>query len=394
MNKVNLSQLTISNDQNESKRSMKGLVIILIVLGLVSCVVYQLWEEFRPRRQVQTIQPIQKMANTGSTTAMASFEAAGWVEPDPYAIYASALIEGWVTKIHVLEGESVKKGQLLAELDDRDFKWKHQKDLAKLETLKSQESYWQSKVKSDRELQKADAIDLLTLKQSESELAQMKAKIKEARLDVEFSKLNLDRCKIISPVDGAVLKRFAVPGQHLDDHNSKILSLYTPGKIQARVDVNLVDVEKVYMEQVCNIRVESVPDKIFKGQVLRFVKEADIRKNTIQVKVLLLETHEALLPDVLVRIRFMPKTISPGNTSRESSQLFIPQKTLQKENGKNYVFIVRRKSDHHIAQKTFVELGQTIEGELTAVLSGLNPTSKVIVSDVTGLKDGERIHNP
>ena len=78
-----------------------------------------------PATDVQTAVVLATAGETedGSATAPAGemlFQASGWIEPDPLPVKATALIDGVVDQVHVLEGQSVEKGEILATLIDTD----------------------------------------------------------------------------------------------------------------------------------------------------------------------------------------------------------------------------------------------------------------------------------
>ena len=83
-----------------------------------------------------------------------------------------------------------------------------------------------------------------------------------------------------------------------DNPNSaQAVRLYDPARLQVHVDVPLADAGKVSVGQRANIVVGVLPDRTFEGEIARIVPQADIRRNTLQVKVRIAD----------------PPTASPGN---------------------------------------------------------------------------------
>lgn len=103
-----------------------------IVLATLALILYAARDVIRPATEVMTTRAVAVSISTGdssstnapstthTTTVVA--QAPGWVEPDPYPIYASGLANGVVEAVHVLEGETVKADQLLVQLVDDDAK--------------------------------------------------------------------------------------------------------------------------------------------------------------------------------------------------------------------------------------------------------------------------------
>ena len=293
------------------------------------------------------------------------FQASGWVEPDPYPTKATALVDGVVSTVTVLEGELVERGQVLATLIDDDARL----DLATAESqllslqakaaghyrmvaiLEARIASLQKQVVvakarrdeaadlaqrfeniarggvSERERAKA-RLELATLQAEVEALAvteqELKAEIEqvhevhvdhEAQIDaaeteVARKQLMLDRTKITSPIDGRVLRLLAAPGQkkmlNMDAVDSATVAiLYDPQHLQARIDVPLAEAAQLAVGQLVRLRSELLPGKVFRGRVTRIVGEADLQRNTLQAKVAIENPDQRLRPDMLCRAEFL-----------------------------------------------------------------------------------------
>ena len=185
-NDVDLKRLVVSDTHRGGPRlgSWRLFGWGAIVLVFLSIGGYKAWSRFRPRTNVQVAQVV---AATGTVkTGGSVFEAAGWIEPDPFPDYASTLIEGWITELRVVEGDAVKKGQVLAKLYDVDYTLALEKAQAQVEALQAEANYLDVQVKIDTNLLAAGAIDKLVLEKSKSEHARITARIKEAQVKVKI----------------------------------------------------------------------------------------------------------------------------------------------------------------------------------------------------------------
>jgi multidrug resistance efflux pump len=96
--------------------------------------------------------------------------------------------------------------------------------------------------------------------------------------------------EIRSPIDGMVMSRLTEPGSKVvvisdNPGSARVLSVYDPRKLQVRVDVPLAETGKVGVGQQADIVVDVLPDRNFSGTVTRVLHEANIQKNTLEVKV-------------------------------------------------------------------------------------------------------------
>jgi multidrug efflux pump subunit AcrA (membrane-fusion protein) len=104
-----------------------------------------------------------------------------------------------------------------------------------------------------------------------------------------------------------------------DPHSSHILHIYDPSKLQVRVDVPLADAPAIFVDQRCEVVVDVLPDQTFAGRVLRITHEADIQKNTLQVKVQVIDPSPLLRPEMLTRVRFLPDGAPPTGAGKPSA---------------------------------------------------------------------------
>jgi multidrug resistance efflux pump len=305
--------------------------------------------------------PAEKSAVSGRML----FQAGGWIEPDPLPIYAIALADGVISKVHVLEGQEVKKGQLLAELIADDAKIAvaaaeraHDRAVAEAEFQRVQVAVAEADAAAMGDQVKAAEAKLAEERDNQARLARipagsvsdqertrskfvvegqmaevaarksqqvaaaakvkaaeaqanvLQAAVAAAAVEVDKQKLQLSRMQILSPVDGVVLELLAAPGQKkllaMDDHQSAtIASLFEKGKLQARVDVPLSDARGLSVGQETLITSDFLPDVEFRGVVSRIVGSANLQRNTLQAKVRLIDPDARLRPEMLCRVKFL-----------------------------------------------------------------------------------------
>ena len=303
------------------------------------------------------------------------FQSSGWIEPDPYAINVPTHLSGVVREVLVLEGQSVKKSDILATLVDDDAKLDVQEatqaiatldatqvaHCAQLPVLNAEMQAVQQRIESEKALH-AELLDLATrlasvrpgsVSAQEVRQAQLKAdaqkavineataklsgvlakitkvdleriavnaRIRAAQTTLARRKLALERTVIRAPLDGIVLHLHAAPGKkrilESDDPSSAlIVELYEPGKLQARIDVPLTEAASLEVGQPVTLTTDLLPDARFAGEVTRIVGEADLQRNTLQTKVRLHQPDVRLRPQMLVRAEFYPGEKTDSVTS-------------------------------------------------------------------------------
>jgi len=232
---------------------------------------------------------------------------------------------------------------------------------------------------------------------AEGALAAAEARREQANLAVEVAQLNLDRMIIRAPIAGRVLTVEARPGKALTgldplavQNSSAVVSLYDPGNLQVRVDVRLEDVPQVQIGQPASIETAALTQPV-EGQVLWVTTRADIQKNTLQVKVAIVNPPAVVTPEMLAQVTFLaPHQAQPTDVAdQEQLRMLVPRQLVIGDGSTNHLWIVD--ATDNAAKRQPVQLGKAGTDQLIEVSQGLDPTSKLIVAGREGLSEGARI---
>jgi RND family efflux transporter MFP subunit len=209
------------------------------------------------------------------------------------------------------------------------------------------------------------------------------------------AELRLARTQVRAPIAGVVLRRVAAPGTQLmagaDPDGMHVLHLYDPTKLQARIDVPLADTARVGVGQAVEVTVEALPQRRFAAEVVRLVQEADVAKNTVEVKVLLRETAPELRADMLVRARFLAAASGEGDARHE---LVAPTRALLEHADGAIAFVYRGElGGTGRVERRSLRLGQPVGDDGVAVQEGLRPGERVVLDPGEGLEDGARVRD-
>lgn len=379
------------------------LIIILITAGVL---LFASWESIRPTtkveaitvvmRNVETDEPLEATEDQGSVV-----QAPGWVEAAPYSVYAGALTEGVVEDVLILEGDAVTKGQPIAKLVDEDNLLALKTAIAKVQLWKGKVHAAEAKMRelTDEYTRKKPLVDTgslaegpverlrLRLLTEEANVAIAKASLDDASVAKETAQLALDRCTVLSPIDGVVIELIASPGSVLkfggSEHASHIAHMYDPTQLQVRADVPLADASKVGVGHPAKIVVDVLPNTTFHGEVLRFVHRADQQKNTIEAKVKILNPSTLLKPDMLARVKILqPEREASKSGTWTVQHVFIPKSVITDDSNPEVWIISELVKGTGKAQRRRIELGtQEIDGWVE-VLSGLSTGDKIITSEI------------
>jgi HlyD family secretion protein len=366
----------------------------------------------------------------GSAAQQVLVQAPGWVEADPYAVSVPALTPGVVREVLVLEGQRVEKGQVVAVLVDDDAKLAQKRSRAELEVMEaeleaaranhgaavSRVDELRDEVERKRGLVAAGGVSEgqfarlgLRLKALEQEVegaqaavTAAEARVRQREVACDEADLALERTQVRAAAAGVVLARLVEPGARISMEGAMpgaVVRLYDPSKLQVRVDVPIADAAKVGVGTPAAVVTEALPDRTFTGVVTRLVHEADIQRNTVQVKVALESPDATLKPEMLTRVRFMGAggagAAGAGGAGDQVRRFLIPATAVLHAGsgqaaGQAHVFVVdHTEQGGPVAAMRSVTLSPAQDGYMEAV-GDLREGDRVIV-EPTNLREGQRV---
>lgn len=207
--------------------------------------------------------------------------------------------------------------------------------------------------------------------------------------------LELERMTIRAPVGGVVQRRLKAPGDKVvrsidSPHSAHIVELYDPERLQVRVDVPLADAAHIFDGQRCEVVVEALPDRTFAGVVLRTTHLADIQKNTLQVKVKVIDPDPLLRPEMLTRVRFLARGEAEADGANASrGRVLAPEgAVVRTDTGERVWLVTDRREGRGVLHATPVEV-LSREGGWASISGEVPPGALLAIGD--GLRDGQRI---
>lgn len=223
---------------------------------------------------------------------------------------------GVVDWIGVKKGDPVHKGEVLARLDDRDYKAKLVQAegvvaAAKVAVEKADLAYKRAHTLTTNHIgsQESDDDARLDLENARASLVQAEGSRDEAQTYVDW-------CTISSPIDGVVVEKLVNPDELVQPQSfggpggpsTAVLAVANPHELQVEIDVNESDLSKIAMNQKCLVSPEAYPDRVYKGHVAEIAPEADRAKGTLQVKVQIDAPDHYLTPELSAKVEFIRST--------------------------------------------------------------------------------------
>ena len=274
---------------------------------------------------------------------------------------------GRITRLPYHEGDMVKKGNLLIQLDNALLKT----DVDKAIAAKEQAKVDLSRVKK-----------LLPKKIStEEEVAKARTILDLAIAEETRQKTRLQRTSIKAPIDGLITKRFFEPGDLLPQQ-SHIHTLIDPSKLRLKANLAERWIPLVNSGQPVSLRIDALGDKKFAAHVARIhpTISAGTHKGIIEI-------YLDPVPENAKVGQFVRAEIELKATDR----LVIPVHAIHYEPAGAYVYrVVEDDKAITNVEKVFFEQGQQF-GALSEALSELKSGDKIVTRGHLGLRDGKKV---
>jgi len=274
---------------------------------------------------------------------------------------------GTVQKIYVEIGDVVKKGQLLATVDNADMQNIYNAALAK---------YQQAKDAWDRLKSVHDQGSLPEIKWVE-----METNLEQAKSTLEISRNNLEKCKMHAPAYGLIGRRNIEPGQSALGSSLSPIELVQIETVYVKVSVPENEISKIAKGQKAVFLVSALDAKQFEGTVTNVSPVADVISRTYTVKIAVKNPQLELKPGMVCDLTL--------NLDRETASLIIPYKAVSKDSeGKAFVFVVS--DDGKSVKKHNITVGSYHESGIE-VLDGLALNQQIVVAGKEKLSDNSLI---
>lgn len=374
-----------------------GIIVGVLVLGAAGAAGYYFLMR-KPSFEVEQATAVAPSADPGATAIL---QATGYVTARIQAT-VSAQITGTLTQVLIDEGEHVNKGQVLARLDDTQYRAGLLQAQAGFESAQAALAQYQANLGQakrdlvrdqdlvDRHLVSTQAVehDQTQVEMLTAQVATQRKQIEVADANVKSAQVLIDYTTVRAPFSGVITYKGAQVGEIVSPMatggytRTGVGTIVDMDSLEIEVDVNEAYINRVQANQPATATLDAYPDWEIPAHVIAIIPTADRSKATVKVRVGFDQKDPRILPDMGVRVSFQSKQ-SAGEPPPKG--VLVPTSSIVQKDGKSVVFVIEGDRVH--AQQ--VSPGQAF-GDLKLVQE-VSSGAHLVRTPPADMSDGSRV---
>src|SRR5258706_8980730 len=287
-----LERLLIARPPEPARRTRNPVVsatVTLLAAAIVGAVAYLVY--VRTLGRPLTVQTIMVQARHGAEPAVL-LTGSGYIVTRHKYITIGTKILGQIVEEPIEEGQHVKRGEVLARIDDRDYQAQLKQAIAIREMAQANARHTAAHADRARRAA-AGAISTDELESAINAADVGQAQLKRDLAADEFAEFQVSQFVITSPINGIVLRKYRELGDTINFGGqiqtgggaTDIVQLADTEDMRAEVDVNEAEIAKVAMGSPATVVPDAYPNRRFNASLVKMYPEADRQKGTVKIEV-------------------------------------------------------------------------------------------------------------
>jgi multidrug efflux system membrane fusion protein len=356
-----------------------GILLLLAIVGLL------LWRHFKAEKKAPAAPPKINITTATATNGDIGvyLDEIGTVTP-VYTDSITAEVTGLVVAVHFTEGQLVRKGDPLVDIDSRQYRANLLQAQGALERDQSLLAQAQMDLDRYRVAWARNAIQKQLLDDQEKIVLQDQGTVKNDEGTVQYNQIQVGFCHITAPISGRVGLRLVDPGNVVQSAGTVTLAVITqvqPITIIFTIPEDNLGSVADRLRQKAKLTVDAWDrashKKIASGTLLTLDNQIDTTTGTVKARALFENKNDGLFPNQFVNIRLLVNTLQ-GVTE-------VPSSTVQQNGSTSFVYIIQ----NNVAHLRNVTTGVT-EAGFTQV-TGIGPGDIVANSNFDKLQENTAV---
>lgn len=388
--KIDLSKLKINREEGRTNATLprkRGTFGLYAAGFVIVCLVVFFF--FRNSFGREEVVELTSAAMISPAQANALLTASGYVVAQRKAAIASKAT-GRLVSLDYVEGDRVTKGQIIARIESADVEAALTQARANLEVVKAERNDAQSSLERAKSLKAQKLISQADLDAAQWRYDRVVASIDAADAGMKAAEVQVENTLIRAPFDGTILEKNADVGEVVAPFGAgasskvAVVTIADMSSLEVEADVSESNIEKITINQPCEIVLDAYPDRQYRGNVDKIVPTADRAKATVLVKIKFADRDTRVLPEMSAKVHFLSK--DSKEQAQTKAKLIVDDAAIGTREGKKVVFVFR---DYTVSEVP-VQTGETF-GSRVEILSGISAGDKVVLKPSENLHSGSRV---
>ncbi len=311
-----------------------------------------------------------------------------------HRVQVNTKVSGQITALYFEQGDTVTRGQKLAEIEDVVYRARRDEAAAVVEQARANLEFQRFNYERTRGLVQTDNAASVEYADALRGVREGEARLAAAEAALAFASKALADCVVVAPISGVILERnvevgdfVAAEGGRGANANAQFALIADMTRLRVEVDVSELDIARIRAGMPCLITPDAYKDRRYHGHVMWIDPGANYSKATVQVKVRIEEPDEFLRVEGSAQVVFLAQLPASGPSTRPAG-LWIPDSACRIQPGASTgkVFVV---SDGRL-RETSVTVGRR-SGNQLEILEGLSEGQSIAAEGVDRLADGQRV---
>lgn len=284
---------------------------------------------------------------------------------------------GVVKSFNFREGDIVRRGEVIAELEHYDAELKVKFRKVKMEGVQATVDVARQKYETHKKLYDIGAIIKDKLEEVRLEMEKAKADVRAAQVEMESAQSEVEKTYLLSPIDGVIGSKLVEVGEFVTS-NTKVCSIVEISAVYAEVGIIEKDLDKIEPGQKVLAKVDTYPDQDFFGEIENIAPTVG-GSRTLTVKARIQNPENLLLPGMFSRVQI---------TVYEKADTYVlPKVAVNAQEDIFNVFIIDPEDKAVLTQ---VEVGH-LSADYAQIDAGIKAGEQVVIESLSPLKDGAQV---
>ncbi len=296
-------------------------------------------------------------------------------------------VAGTVRRVPVQVGDSVRAGQLIADLDPEDYRLQAQQAEAALAQARAQERNALADYARARQLYENDNLALSQLEAARTTAESAEQSVKASEQSLELARLQLSYTRLIAPLDGAVASVNVEVNENV--RPGQVIVLLTSGsQLEVEVGVPEVLISQIQAGRDCTVTFDALPDTTFSAVITEVGVMSTGMGTTFPVTVVLDEAYPGIRSGMATEVAFL------FQSEGQREIYIVPPVAVGEDRDGRLVYVVEPTTPG----KGVVHRRTVVVGELTAdgleVFEGLSDGDRVVTAGISKIEDSQEVRLP